>query len=157
MVGKQPSQVEQDRLLAENALLLADSSLNELLTGMCRYTFTDKDNKLGGGVGAEYTGAIPKYIAAKMALTSLFRTSWISESEARVAIWSLHRHFNKIKTLLTEEELEEGGSLVMDMGYEVAKFNVLSAINGRMSKLVKSSPHSVEVQVGNITGGKEKR
>jgi hypothetical protein len=56
--------------------------------------------------------------------------------------------------LMTEEEYEEGGELLMDSLRKLDDMNVLCAINGRLSKLVKSRPHSVDVNVGTTNNGK---
>lgn len=141
--------------MLENAFLMDDQHLSGLFSGMSRYTFKDEKGVLGEA-GKEYEGAIPKYVAADIANSHLIRTGWTDERQARIMNWSFHAIFLRMKMMMSEEEYESGGALVLDSDYEIVKMNVLSSINGRLAKLVKSRPHSIDVQVGPSIPGQER-
>jgi hypothetical protein len=153
--GQQSSDVQQQRAMLENALLIDDQHIGGLMSGMSRYTFTDDEGKIGPK-GQTYEGAIPKYVAADIANSHLIRTGWIDERQARIMTWEYHALFLRMKMMMSEEEYEEGGALVLDSDFEVVKMNVLSAINGRLAKLVKSNPRSVDVTVGQAGPNQER-
>lgn len=147
--GQQNSDVQQQRAMLENALLIDDQHVSGLLSGMSRYTFTDEKG-MCGEPGKTYEGAIPKYVAIDMANSHSIRTGWIDERQARIMNWEYHAIFLRAKMMMSEEEYEAGGALVLDSNYQIVKMNVLSAINGRLAKLVKSNPRSIDVQVGSV-------
>lgn len=153
MAGRQSSDEEQRRSLAEDYLMLKDTRTDNLLTGMSRYSFTDQDGSLGEK-GKDYTGAYPKNLAIAISQSSLIRTGWISEKQAKIMVLENASLYLRRVMMMTEEEYEEGGELVMDALRKVDDMNVLCAINGRLSKLVKSRPHSIDVNVGTMPNGK---
>ncbi len=146
--GRQSGDEEQKKNLAENYLLMTDGNLENLLRGMSQYAFIDKGNLMGGGEGKEYIGAIPKNMAISIMNTHLIRTGWLTEKQARIMQFEAHRIFTRRKMSMTEDEYEEGGGLVMDSENMVLNSNINASVNGRMAKLVKSRPHSIDVNVG---------
>lgn len=145
--GRHSGDEEQRRLMAENFVLLTDPGITSLLDGMGKYDFTDTAGVLGDK-GAKYTGARPKYIAARLLNSSLIRGGWLSEQEAKIMKLRVHALFIRIKMKMSEEEYEEGGGLVMDAVEQLVDVNINSSVNGRMAKLVKSRPASIDVAVG---------
>lgn len=151
-IGRTSGDEEQKRNLAENFMLLSDPGVLTMLDGMGRYEWTDTSNVLGKGAGATYTGAIPKYVAARILNSTLLRAGFLSEKEAAIMILENHCIFIRIKMKLSEEEYEAGGAIVLDAIEQIVKSNILGSVNGRMAKLVKSRPNSYEVRVGPPTG-----
>jgi hypothetical protein len=151
MAGQQSNIVQQQKELAEDALLITDPNTTSFLQGMSRFSWVDS-NGVMGAAGQVYEGATPKNVAIALANSHLIRTGWTEQSEANIMIWEAHRLFTKNKMLMTEEEYEEGGALVMDADYGLVKMNILCSKNGRLAKLVKSRPHSIDVTVGGPAG-----
>lgn len=150
-IGRTSGDEEQKRNLAENFMLLSDPGVVTLLDGMSRYEWIDTDNVLRGnknGVPEKYTGAIPKYVAARILNSTLLRSGYLSEKDAKIMILENHCIFIRVKMKLTEEEYEAGGAIVLDAIEQIVKSNILGSVNGRMAKLVKSRPSSYEVTVG---------
>jgi hypothetical protein len=147
MAGRQSSDIQQQRELAENAMIINDPEVDSLFQGMSRFTWTDTEGVMGTA-GKEYTGATPKFVAAAILNSHLFRVGWVDAKDARVLILQAHSLILRIKMKLTEEEYEEGGAIVMDSAYAIIKMNILGSVNGRIAKLVKSRPHSFDVTVG---------
>lgn len=154
MAGRQSGDEEQRRYMAENHAILFDSNLQSLLQGMSQITYTDPEGNLGEP-GAEYTHTIPKYVAASIAASPLIRTGWVTEKEARLRNWETESLFIQLKMLLTEQETNKGGALVMDATKGIVIWNILGAINGRIAKIVKSRPSSVDVTVGPTPQGEK--
>ena len=146
--GRQASDVQQQRELQENAMLINDVNINSLLEGMAKFTITDTKGELGGEPNQKYTYAVPKYVAASIANSHLMRTGWIEEKDARIMDYEMQSIFLRMEMQLSEEEYEQGGSLILDTIYENVKMNMKSSINGRIAKLVKSRPHQIDVSVG---------
>ena len=150
--GLQSSSEQQQRELRENAMLINDVNITNLLEGMSKIEFTDVDGILGEKNG-KHIYAVPKYVAAAIASTHLMRTGWIDERQAEIMDLEMQSMFLRMEMQFTEEEYEQGGSLILDALYENVKMNIYSAVNGRISKLVKSHPHNIDVTVGQ--GNKE--
>jgi hypothetical protein len=153
MAGRQSSDEEQRRSLAEDFLMLKDPHIENMLTGMSKYSFTDEKGVLGEA-GKEYSGVYAKNIALAVSQSSLIRTGWISEKQSRIMLLENASLYLRRIMLMTEEEYEEGGELLMDSLRKLDDMNVLCAINGRLSKLVKSHPHNIDVNVGTKPNGK---
>ena len=160
--GKQSSDEEQRRQLAEDYLFLKDQKIDNLLIGMSnfetKYEYTDTEGILGEA-GKTYQGITSKGTSIKHAATTLrnstlVRTGWISEAQSQIMVLENESFYLRQTMMLTEEEYEEGGDLFMDSLERLDNSNVLCAINGREAKLVKSRPHSVDVTVGTQPNGK---
>lgn len=151
--GRQSGDEEQRRALAEDFLMLKDVKTENLLMGMSKYSFKDTEGIIGEK-GTEYNGVYPKNMAIAISQSSLIRTGWISEKQSRIMILQNESLYLRRNMLMTEEEYEEGGELLLDSLRKTDDMNVLCSINGRLSKLVKSRPHSIDVNVGTNTNGK---
>lgn len=147
MAGRQSSDEEQRRRLMENYLIMTDGNLEQQFRGMSQYQWTDTEGVMGEA-GKQYTGAIPANVAISMLSTPLIRTGFVSEQEARVAKWKVHRLMTRRKMKMTEVEYEEGGAMIMDSANIIFDWNINGAINGRIAKIAKSNPHSLDVSVG---------
>jgi len=145
--GRQTSELEQQKQLAENGLLVNDPHLQSLIAGMGKSVFVDDKNIMGGGKDKIYTSCIPKYVALGILNTSLIRTSWLDPLEAQIAIVRSRRILRRIKMKMTEDDYESGGALIVDAVGQVNNANILSAVNGRTAKLVKVTARSMEVSV----------
>ena len=154
MAGRQSSDEEQRRRLMENYLIMTDGNLESQFRGMSQYKYTDKEGVLGE-VGKEYVGAIPANVAISMLSTPLIRTGFVTDQEARVAKWKVHRLMTRRKMKMTEEEYEEGGAMIMDSANIIFDWNINGSINGRIAKIAKSNPHSLDVSVGPPQEGKK--
>jgi hypothetical protein len=153
VAGKQTGDEEQRRNLAEDYMLLKDPKVDNLLFGMSSYKYVDNEG-LMGDKGNEYVGAIPKNVAIAVSHSSLIRSGWISEKQARIMVLQNESLYLRRTMLMTEEEYEEGGELLMDSLRKLDDVNVLCSINGRLGKLVKSRPHNIDVNVGTTPQGK---
>lgn len=151
--GRQSGDEEQRRALAEDFLMLKDVKTENLLMGMSKYQFIDTDGLIGEK-NKTYDGVLPKNMAIAISQSSLIRTGWISEKQARIMLLQNESLYLRRIMLMTEEEYEEGGELLMDSLRKNDDMNVLCSINGRLSKLVKSRPHSIDVNVGTNPNGK---
>ena len=151
--GKQSGDEEARRSMAEDYLLLKDTKLDGIVMGMSQYKYVDANGDLGEK-GQEYTGVHPKNLALAISQSSLIRTGWTTEKQARIMQLENASLYLRREMLMSEEEYEEGGELVLDAMRKVDDMNVLCSVNGRQSKLVKSRPHSIEVSVGQSTNGK---
>jgi hypothetical protein len=152
--GKQSSEEEQRRYLLENDMILTDRNLASLLQGMSHTVWTDTKGLIGEP-NKVYEMDNPRFVALGIAATSLKRTSYVSDKDARIQVWEDESLCLKVKMTMSEEENVRGGALVVDALKGVIIWNDLGAINGRVSKLVKSRPNSYQVEVGPI--GKEDR
>lgn len=153
VAGKQSSDEEQRRNLAEDYMLLKDPKVDNLLFGMSRYSWVDSNGDCGEK-GTEYSGVYPKNVAIAVSHSSLIRSGWISEKQSRIMVLENESLYLRRTMLMTEEEYEEGGELLMDALNKVDDANVLCSINGRLGKLVKSRPHNIDVNVGTTPSGK---
>lgn len=153
--GRPTSEIEHEKQLAENGLLVRDTRLESLLAGMCKNVFVDDQNVLGCGPGHKFESAIPKYVALTILSSPLIRTSWLDPIDAQLAIIESRCIQRHIKMMMTEEDYENGGALIVDAVGQIINTNFLSAINGRTAKLVKVTARSMEVSVSG--GGKNQR
>lgn len=153
--GRQTSELEQQRQLAENGLLVNDPQLQSLIYGMGKSVWVDQEGILGTK-GCKYDSCIPKYVALAILNSSLIRTSWLDPLEAQIQIVRTRRILRRIKMKMTEEDYETGGALIVDAVGQIINANTLSAINGRTAKLVKVTAKSMEVSVSG-GGGKGQR
>jgi hypothetical protein len=152
--GKPQSETEHQHEMAEDYLILKDVKAENIIFGMSRYTFKDNTNVMGGGTDKEYTGAYPGNMAIAMTLSTLFRTGWVSEKQARIMLLENESLYLRREMMMTEQEFEEGGELFFDSLRSLAADNIVGSINGRLSKLVKSRPHNIDVNVGTNPNGK---
>jgi|WetSurMetagenome_2_1015567.scaffolds.fasta_scaffold115077_2 hypothetical protein len=160
--GRQSSDEEQRRALAEDWLFLKDQKLDNILVGMSDakvpYTFTDEEGVLGEagkvyeGLKTESTSLRNAAIALRQ--STLIRTGWVSEKQSRIQMLENESFYLRQTMSLTEEEYEQGGDLLMDSFERLDNSNVLCSVNGREAKLVKSRPHNIDVNVGTNPAGK---
>ena len=153
VAGKQSSDEEQRRTLAEDYMLLKDPKVENLLYGMSKYQWCDTEGSLGPA-NQVYEGTLPKNVAISVSQSTLIRSAWISEKQSQIMVLENESFYLTRTMLMTEEEYEEGGELLMDALNKVDDINVLCAINGRLGKLVKSRPHNIDVNVGTTPQGK---
>lgn len=149
--GKQASEEQQRREMAEDFVMLKDPNLESILMGMTKYQFTDVDGCLGAP-GQTYEGTNLKNAAMAIRNSSLVRTSWKSEKQAQIELLENESFYIRQSMCLTEEEYERGGELIINSFKRIDDTNLSCAINGRLSKLVKSRPHSIDVSVGSNNG-----
>jgi hypothetical protein len=160
--GRQSSDEEEKRRLAEDYLMLKDPKVDSLLLGMSstkvKYVYTDEEGVLGEKgkkyEGLTYEGSSIKHAATTLRQSSLVRTGWISEQQAQIELLENESYYLRQTMKLSEEEYEEGGDLFMDSLERIDNTNVLCSINGREAKLVKSRPHNIDVNVGTNLQGK---
>jgi hypothetical protein len=150
--GRATSDIELQKMLAENQLLIKDENVTNIISGMCKTEWVDESGVLGVK-NKKYSNSNPKYVALLNTITSLIRSSWISPTDAQIGVLDMRCLLRRIKMKMTEEEYEDGGALLVDSVYGIAKVNWLCAINGRMALTLKSNPRSMEVKVKT---GKEK-
>lgn len=139
--GRPPSDIDRERQLAENSLLMEDPDISSFLKGLCTIKYKDVNNN-------DVSYVVPKYVAAKILGTTLIRSSYIDKKESQLGIINSRCIMRRIKMKMSEQEYERGGALVIDALNEVVRLNYLCAENGRMALVMKSSPRSVEVKVG---------
>jgi hypothetical protein len=137
--GKTAADSEMQKLLAESGLIIQDPSLERLLQGMSRYKWKDPHS------GQEYEGTIPKNVATSILSSHLIRTSYIDPLEAQIGIYNARCILRRTKMKMSEEEYERGGASMIDAVFEIVRLNYLSAINGRISLVMKSQSKTVNL------------
>jgi hypothetical protein len=152
--GRSPSEVDREKQLAENSLLMEDPNLDGFLKGLCTYEYPEIDFNTGKPTGKTLTAIIPKYVAARILGTNLIRSSYIDKREAQLGIINTRCILRRVKMKMSESEYEQGGALVIDSIGEIVRLNYLCAENGRLALVMKSSPRSMEVKIGKPTGDK---
>lgn len=162
LAGKQSSDEEQRRQLAEDYLFLKDQKVDNLLMGMAnykvKYDFVDEEGVMGEAgkryEGLAFEGTSVKHAATALRNSTLVRTGWVTEAQSQIMVLENESFYLRQTMMLSEEEYEEGGDLFMDSLERLDNSNVLCSVNGREAKLVKSRPHSIDVNVGTQQNGK---
>lgn len=146
--GRSPSDTDQETRLAENALMMRDSSLENFLKGLCTFEYPEIDLATGKPTGKNLTGIVPKYVAARILGSSKIRASYIDNREAQLGIINSRCIYRRIKMKMSEREYEQGGAVIIDALTEMNRIDYLCAVNGREVLVMKSSPRSIDVKVG---------
>lgn len=93
-----------------------------------------------------FANANPKFAALLVQCSYLPRASFLDKYDAEIGICQARINCRHITMQMTEEELEGGGGIfVQSVLNAVITPNYLSGIDGRLAKLTKVSPKSMEV------------
>lgn len=163
--GKSTSEVEREKQLAENGIIMVDPELDRLITGLGAYARPEVNSLTGEVIYEEVeieeegrtqrvkrpkmeTGFITKYVALRVLSSRLIRSSYLDPQDVMLAKIRMRCILRRIKMKMTESDYEKGGSLLIDSIMQILDNNLSCAKNGRMALVMKSSPRSMEVRVG---------
>lgn len=169
--GKSTSEVEREKQLAENGMLMVDPELNRLITGLCVYERPEVNAETGEAIyeqvtveedGRKQTVTRPKmskdYITKNVSLrilaSPLIRGSYLDPIDAQLGRIRTRCILRRIKMKMTEADYEQGGSLIIDSVGQILDNNYSCAKNGRMALVTKVTTKSMEVRVGRTSEAK---
>ena len=163
--GRSQSDVEHEKQLAENAILMTDPELERLITGLCAYSRPEVCPTTGEILYEEFeqteegkvskvkrpkmeTGFVTQYVALRVLASRLVRSGYLSPLDASLARVRVRCILRRIQMKMTESDYEKGGRILIESIGQILDGNISCSINGRMSLVMKSNPRSYEVRVG---------
>ena len=140
--GKTQTDIEVQRELGINRLLITDDDMNDLVKGMAFNVVKviGSDGKL-----VEQTTIVPRWAAVFIIRSQLIRTSYNSKHDAYIGMLETEDLLDKVAMQMSELEYENGGSLLLQAIQLLAETAWSDSIEGRKAKLLKVSPKTYEI------------